>query len=137
MEWVDTLGDARWSRVDLENRARNELARDFPDAEELRQQVSQFAAGGGLLAAGQRDRLEALAAARARLAAQVEAEVERDWLTGQRIAVEMAQYELAGLPEEDDTGRRAELQAIVNGASPEVLSLVVQRNRFPAEMEAA
>lgn len=143
MNWVDLMGDVRWSELDLENRARNELSRDFPDAAELQQRVGAFAAGVGLMTEADRGRLDAISQARAALRTQVEAEFERDALLGEVQTVEAAMGALRALPpvpedgHDPDAEQRIGLQAIIDGADPEVSSLVVQRNRYPAPQEAA
>lgn len=135
--WVDLLGDVVWPLPHLENRARNEVVRDFPDWIDLQQQVAQLAAGAGFLDVTTRNRYEAYTSARSAVRAQVVAEVARSALVEQRMAVEDAQYALRMLPPVPDDGpdpdaeARVGCQAIVDSASAQVLDLVAQRNKYP------
>lgn len=132
MNWVDVTKDHRWSLVDLQRRAANELAVRFPDSDSLKLRASAVAVGGGFLGPSDRPRMEAYLQA----AGELEGQVAAEWAVMQRLdlamAVEAAQRALRALPDDEDhAALRADQQAVINAASSEVLELVAARNRVP------
>lgn len=127
MSWVRYEDDDRWQRHELEARARQVLASEYPDAVELRQQAANFAVGVGLMDSGKRDRLDAMQQRRAELAALVEVEMGRMALLSSAMDVEAAQRLLAS--GSTDAAARAQAQTTITGASSLVMDLVTLRNR--------
>lgn len=143
MSFIDLMADLHWSDTDIVNRTEAMIASKFPDIAILQRKVQGQMLGQYTLTPVEQAELQAYAAASftaGALANEARADMA---LLRQVFAVESAQRKLDALSpipaegDDPDAEARSAAQAVIDGASEDVMRLVEQRAALRTPLTSA